>query len=321
MKKISVVVPCYNEKENVSLMGEALLNLMDEELSSYDSEIIFIDNASNDGTQEEIRTLCGKDSRVKAIFNVRNFGAFSSPVYGMLQATGDCAIMIACDFQEPIECIVEFVKKWEEGADVVAGVQSGSTENKIKYGFRSLFYKLMGWGSQLDYIEHFTGFGLYDRSFLEILKEVDDPQPFIRGMVVEFGGNIEKVYYEQPKRKHGKTHHSFFDLYDGAMLSFTSYTSTGLRLITILGFIIAAVSFVIGVIYLIQKLVRWYTFDAGIAPVMIGMFFLGAVILITLGVIGEYVISINRRVMNRPLVVEKERIGFSDISDKEKPNA
>ena len=316
MKKVSIVVPCYNEKQNIRLMGEALLNVFSQELAGYEGEIIFIDNASDDGTAAEIKALCSMDHRVKAIFNVRNFGAFSSPVYGLLQTEGDCAILLACDFQEPVELIPEFVAKWENGADVVAGVQSGSTENKIKYGLRTLFYKLMGWGSRMDYIEHFTGFGLYDRKFLEIIKAVDDPIPFLRGMVAEFAGNIAMVYYKQLDRKHGKTHNGFFDLYDGAMLSFTSYTSMGLRISTVFGFVTAVASLIIGFVYLVRKLLQWYTFDAGVAPIMIGMFFLGAVILITVGMIGEYVISINRRIMKRPLVIERERIGFTEDPGK-----
>lgn len=322
MKTISVIVPCFNEEENVEKMCHALLDLFRGELHGYDYELIFIDNHSEDDTRAIIRRLCEENRNVRAIFNARNYGAFNSPVHALLQANGDCAIGIACDFQEPVELIPAFVKKWEEGAGVVAGVQSGSHENPFVYGLRSLYYKLVKAGSHLDYIEHFTGFGLYDRSFLEIVRIMDDPLPFIRGMVAEFGSNVEKVYYRQPRRERGKSHNGFFELYDAAMLSFTSYTGMGLRIMSLCGIFISVVSFIIGIVYLIRKLLEWETFRAGMAPVLIGMFFLGAVILTSIGFIGEYIISINRRVMHRPLVIEEERIGFDSrsgggiISDK-----
>ena len=236
-KLISVVIPCYNEIENARPMCERVRGIFAEELPLYEYELIFIDNHSADGTREALAEMCDEYSEVKAIFNVRNFGAFNSPFHGMLQAAGDCVIVLACDNQEPAELIPEFVKRWENGAEVVCGVQSGSKENRIVRSFRSLYYKLMKTGTDLDYIEHFTGFGLYDRSFVELLRSLDDPMPFLRGMVAEFGSRVEKVYYEQPKRLGGKTHHSFMNLYDAAMVSFTSYTSMGLRVVTLFGFL------------------------------------------------------------------------------------
>lgn len=315
MKMISVIVPCYNEKGNAEPMCQAICRLFEEELTDYRYELIFIDNCSTDGTREILRKLCETREHVKAIFNVRNFGAFNSPVYGMLQTEGDCTVLLACDFQEPVELIPEFIRKWEEGAQVVAGVRKGSRQNRLMYGIRSLYYRLMRAGTDLQTIDHFTGFGLYDRRFLEVLRQIDDPMPFLRGMVAEFGGDVGRVYYDQPKRASGKTHHSLFGLYDAAMVSFTSYTSMGLRTVTFLGFLTSIASFVIGIAYLIQKLIHWDTFNAGMAPVLIGLFFLGSIVLIALGLMGEYIISINRRVMNRPLVVEEERIGFGETPD------
>ena len=312
MKTISVVVPCYNEAGNVQHMCEAIQDLFAGELSSYDYELIFIDNHSTDGTREILRELCEKHDRVRTIMNVRNFGAFNSPIYGMLQAKGECTVLIACDFQEPVELIPRFVEEWENGARVVAGVRSGHRQNRLMYAIRSLYYRLMRMGTDLDTIDHFTGFGLYDRKFLDVLRQIDDPMPFLRGMVAEFGGDVKKVAYEQVNRRSGKTHHSFYSLYDAAMISFTSYTSMGLRFVTLLGFLISIASFIIGVAYLIQKLIHWNTFNAGMAPVLIGLFFLGSIVLIALGLMGEYIISINRRVMNRPLVIEEERVGFSE---------
>lgn len=311
-KTISIVVPCYNEEGNVEAMCEALLALFDGELSDYGREILFVDNHSTDGTQEILQRLCGAHPGVRAIFNARNVGPHSSSVYGLLQASGDCAVLLACDFQEPVELIPEFVRRWEQGAQVVAGVRSATSQGGLVYSLRTFYYRMMRAGSDLEHIDHFTGYGLYDRSFLEIVREVNDPQPFLRGMVAEFGAPVECVEYKQPRRRAGKTHNGFFDLYDAAMLSFTSYTSMGLRMVTILGFIVSLVSLVIGVIYLVLKLMHWDTFNAGMAPVLIGLFFLGAVVLIAIGLIGEYLISINRRMMRRPLVVEARRIGFEE---------
>ena len=310
------MIPCYNEVENVEAMYHALTRLFESELPCYSYELLFVDNHSDDGTREILQRVCQEDEHVGVIINARNFGVFQSSYYGLLQTRGDCAISIACDFQEPVEVIPSLIQKWQDGAQVVAAVQEGSKENKLVYGLRSLFYRVMKKGSGINYISHFTGFGLYDRSFLELLRELDDPAPFLRGMVAELGSSIAYVPYIQPKRKHGKSHHSVFDLYDAAMLSFTSYTTMGLRVITMVGFVISLLSFIVGMVYLIYKLVNWYKFNAGMAPVLIGMFFLGSVVLVVLGILGEYLISMNRRIMHRPLVIEAERLGAARNHDR-----
>ena len=316
-KTISVVIPCYNDAGNVEQMSNEVAHLFDSELKDYNYELIFIDNYSEDGTRDILRKLCSENKNVKAILNARNFGVNNSPVYGMLQASGDCVVLMACDFQEPVGTIKDFVHEWEKGAQVVAGVRSGSKQNPIMYGIRSLYYKLINKGSGIDTIDHFTGFGLYDRKFVETVRTINDPTPFIRGMVAEFGCNVKTVYYEQAKRKTGKTHHSFADLYDIAMVSFTSYTSMGLRAVTFLGFFISFCSFIIGMFYLVFKLARWNTFNAGMAPVLIGLFFLGSIVLVARGFIGEYIMSINHRIMHRPIVIEEERLGFEEEKTKE----
>lgn len=310
MKKISIVIPCYNEKDNVSLMANSLKDLFADTLKKYDYEIIYIDNGSNDGTTEELKKICKNNKKIKAIFNIRNFGVFNSSHYAILQSTGDCTILLACDFQDPIELIPTFIEHWNDGYKIVVGVKEQSDENAIVYRLRSVYYNMLKKLSNIDIIRHFTGFGLYDKSFVELLRQLDDSTPFLRGMVAEYGYDIKKVSYKQPQRKRGKSHNSFSDLYDATMLSFTTYTTSGLRIVTIAGFIIGITSFIIGLVYLFLKLKYWYTFNAGTAPILVGMFFLGGIILISLGLIGEYVISINRRSMHRPLVIEKERINF-----------
>ena len=287
MKKISILVPCYNEVENVELMCHSLVNVINETLSKYDYEIVFIDNCSTDGTREVLEKLCAENYKVKAIFNVTNFGQFNSPFYGMCQTTGDCTISVCCDFQDPIELIPRFVEEWEKGYKIVSGIKTSSKENRIVYFLRSVYYKVIKNMSSVKMIEHFTGFGLYDRTFIELLRQLDDPVPFLRGIVAEYGFKRKDIEYEQAKRRAGKTHNNFYTLYDAAMLSITSYTKVGLRLATFLGFIGSAVSLGIAVIYLIMKLANWYKFQAGYAPMIIGIFVIGSIQLFFIGLLGE----------------------------------
>ncbi len=310
MKKISVLIPCYNEEENVGPMSEAIVKLFTTELVGYDYELLFIDNDSHDNTRPLLREICAKNPKIKAIFNAKNFGQFNSPYYGILQTTGDCVVSMVCDFQDPIELIPQYVKEWENGYKIVIGIKTSSKENPLMYHLRSLYYKIIKKFSDVEQIEHFTGSGLYDREFVEVLRNLNDPTPFLRGIVAELGYRRKEIPYEQPKRRAGKTHNNFYRLYDAAMLSFTSYTKIGLRLATFLGILCGIISAIIGVVYLILKLILWDAFATGLAPVLIGMFFLGAVQLFFLGFIGEYVLSINQRLMNRPLVIEEERINF-----------
>lgn len=316
MKKISILVPCYNEVENVELMCHSLVNVINETLSKYDYEIVFIDNCSTDGTREVLEKLCAENYKVKAIFNVTNFGQFNSPFYGMCQTTGDCTISVCCDFQDPIELIPRFVEEWEKGYKIVSGIKTSSKENRLVYFLRSVYYKVIKNMSSVKMIEHFTGFGLYDRTFIELLRQLDDPVPFLRGIVAEYGFKRKDIEYEQAKRRAGKTHNNFYTLYDAAMLSITSYTKVGLRLATFLGFIGSAVSLGIAVVYLIMKLANWYKFQAGYAPMIIGIFVIGSIQLFFIGLLGEYILNINTRVIHRPLVVEEKRLNFDKPEGK-----
>lgn len=310
-KRVSIVVPCYNEEENVVPISQALVAQM-EALPQYEYELLFIDNCSTDNTRPLLRQICAKNRRIKAIFNVKNFGQFNSPFYGMCQTTGDCTICICADFQDPVELIPTFLKYWEEGYQIVHGVKTSSKESGFMYALRSAYYKLIKKYSSVEQIEHFTGFGLYDKRFIEVLRDLKDPTPFIRGIVAELGGRRKEIPYEQPLRRAGKTHNNWYSLYDAAMLSFTSYTKIGLRMATFIGLGVAFFSLLVALVYLILKLCNWNDFVAGTAPIVIGMFFLGAVQLIFLGIIGEYILSMNQRIMNRPLVVEEERINFDE---------
>ena len=312
MKKISIVVPCYNEEENVVPMGMALSKVMQDKLSSYDYEIIFIDNCSSDNTRNLLVEICGKDKKIKAIFNAKNFGPMNSPYYGLCQAQGDCAILFCCDFQDPIELIPQMVSEWENGYKLVCCIKTTSKENRLMRFMRTIYYKLIRMMSNTEQIEHFTGFGLYDKSFLDILKNLNDPTPFLRGIVAELGFMRKEIPYEQQKRKAGKSHLNFFALYDIAMLSFTSYTKVGLRVAVFGGAILSVISLIMALIYLVLKLIYWDRFVAGMMPILLGVFVLGSIQIFFIGLLGEYIMNINTRVIHRPLVVEEMRINFDE---------
>lgn len=316
MKTISVVVPCYNEEENVRPLADALREMFGRDLPEYVYEIIFIDNDSQDTTRDIIRSLCAEDKGIKGIFNAKNFGQFNSPYYAMLQSTGDCTILMAADFQDPVEMIPKYVKEWESGYKIVIGIKKSSQENKFMYWLRGCYYKLIKKLSDVEQIEQFTGFGLYDKRFIKVLRELDDPTPFLRGIVAELGFKRKEIPYEQPKRRAGKTSNNLYRLFDAAMLSITSYTKVGLRLATIAGSVCAGISMLVAVIYLIMKLIYWDRFAAGMAPLLIGMCFLGSVQIFFIGLVGEYILTINSRVMKRPLVVEEERLNFEEESSE-----
>lgn len=314
MKKISIMIPCYNEIENVEPMSFAVVNVMEEALSQYDYEILFIDNCSTDGTREKLEQICASNKKIKAIFNVTNFGQFNSPFHGLCQTTGDCTISLCCDFQDPVELIPRFVEEWEKGHKIVSGIKTSSKEPGILYFLRTVYYKMIKNMSSVKMIEHFTGFGLYDKTFISLLRELDDPIPFLRGIVAEYasGFNMIEIEYEQAKRRAGKTHNNFYSLYDAAMLSITSYTKVGLRLATFLGFMCSAVSIVVAIVYTVMKLLYWDRFTAGTAPLTIGVFIIGGIQLFFIGLIGEYILNINTRVIHRPIVVEEKRINFDE---------
>ncbi len=310
MKTISIIIAAYNEEENVEPLHEALVDEFKTNLKNYNYEIVFIDNCSKDATREKLTNICKKDKNVKAIFNAKNFGHIRSPYHGMLQTTGDCTISMVADFQDPVDMVHKFVKEWEDGYKIVIGIKKTSKENGLMYFMRTCYYKLIKRIASTEQIEHFTGFGLYDKAFIEVLKDLKDPMPYFRGIIAELGFERKEILYEQPKRLHGKSKNNFYTLYDMAMLGITSYSKVIVRLATMIGFGMSILSIVIAFVYLILKLIYWDSFPAGIAPLTIGVFFMGSMQLFFLGLIGEYVVNINTRVMNRPLVVESKRINF-----------
>lgn len=311
-KKISVVIPTYNEEANVVPLSNAIIEVMERDLPEYDYEILFIDNHSKDNTQALLRVLCQENKKIKAIFNARNFGQARSPVYGMKQAYGDCVIRMCADFQDPVEMIVQFVREWEKGHKIVIGVKKASREKRVMYWIRTCYYKMIRKITDIDHIEHYTGFGLYDKKFVDVVRKLHDPMPYLRGIVAELGFDYVAIPYTQQKRRAGKSKNNFYSLYDYAMIGITSYSKVVMRLATFLGFLVGGCSFAAGIVYLILKLLYWDRFSAGVAPMLIGMFLLGALQLFFIGFLGEYVLSINTRVLDRPLVVEEERLNFQE---------
>lgn len=309
MKLISIVTPCYNEEENVDALYGRIQSVF-ASLPEYCYEHIFIDNASTDRTVEKIKRLASSDPKVKLIVNVRNFGHIRSPVHALLQAKGEAIICIASDLQDPPELITDFIAKWEEGYPVVAGVKPKSKETLLMFLVRRFYYKLISKISDVPLLQNFTGFGLYDRAVIEIIRKLEDPYPYFRGLISELGFPVAQIPYVQPKRIRGITKNNFYILYDIAMLGITSHSKIPLRMATFFGFCIGGLSFLVAMGYLVYKLLYWDSFQLGTAPLIIGFFFIASVQLFFIGILGEYIGSIHTQVLHRPLVIEKERINF-----------
>ncbi len=309
MPLISVVMPCYNEEDNIveacRQVREVFLRLPE-----YDYEHIFIDNCSTDRTVELIREIASKDKRVKAIVNSRNFGHMRSPYHAYLQTSGDVVISLASDLQDPVNLIYDFVKKWEEGYKIVVGVKDKGIESYIMSLIRSAYYSIISRLSEIEQIRHFTGFGLYDRKVIEIIRTLNDPYPYFRGQIAEIGFERAEIKFTKPGRIHGITKNNFYTLYDIAMLGITNHSKVPLRLAAMLGFTLSLLSLLVAFGYFVAKIIMWNTFSMGMAPLIIGLFFFSSVQLFFIGIIGEYIGSIHTQVMKRPLVVEKERINF-----------
>ncbi len=310
MKKISIVSPCYNEEKNLQLVYEEVKIQFETILKNYDYEHIFIDNDSTDTSVEILRRLASQDPRVKVIINSKNFGHIRSPVHALFQATGDAVLLLVSDLQDPPHLIPEFIKRWEDGSDIVVGVKKESEESAVMFAIRGLYYNIINKISETKLVKNFTGFGLYDKKIIKIMKSFDDPYPYLRGLIFKIGFKVDQIYYVQPKRKRGVTSNNFYSLYDMAMLGICSHSKVPLRVFTISGFALAAVSLFISLIYLILKLLFWNSFQLGLAPLIIGMFFFSSIQLFSIGIIGEYIGVILTKITKEPLVIEKERINF-----------
>lgn len=309
MKKVSILIPTFNEEENVSMMAEAVVKQM-VELPQYDYELIFIDNNSSDSTRMIIRDLCTKNHRIKAIFNAKNYGQFSSPYYGILQATGDCVITMCCDFQDPVELIPKYLEEWENGYKIVLCQKVSSDENRIIYNLREFYYRFMKKHSEVEFLKQVTGSGLYDRSFVEVMRKIDDTRPFLRGIVAEMGFDIKLIPFNQPPRRAGKSSNTFYGYLDAASQSLTAYTKFGCRLALWSGLFATTASSIALIAFIIYwilnpgygRAIQMLVSLAILLGVSLNMFFIG--------IVGEYVMDANQHTRKRPLVIESERINF-----------
>jgi len=309
LKTISVITPCYNEEPNVDEVYKRVRDAI-AAAGRYRYEHIFIDNASRDGTVAALRRIAAQDTNVRIIVNARNFGHIRSPIHAFTQATGDAVIGLASDLQDPPELITEMIQKWESGYSMVLCLKNASRENRLMFWVRTKYYRFINWLSEIPTFENFTGFGLYDRRVVDLVKAMGDPYPYFRGMIAEIGLPHAEIYFTQPRRIRGVTKNNFYTLYDMAMLAITNLSRVPLRLVTFTGFVTGLLSVFVGVAYLIYKLLFWNNFTVGVAPLVIGLFFLGSVQLISLGVVGEYVGAIYTQVQRRPYAIEKERVNF-----------
>ncbi len=307
--KLSIVTPCFNEEQNV----EALYQQVKKVVATVEGctyEHIFIDNASEDKTVPLLKEMAQQDPNVKVIVNSRNFGHIRSPFHGLLQASGDAVMLLVADFQDPPELIPQFIEQWRAGNEIVIGVKKTSAESRLMFFIRSSYYRLINRLSETQVAKNFTGFGLYDKKIINILKEIPDPYPYFRGLLFELGFDVAKIYYDQPVRKRGITKNNFYTLYDIAMLGIVSHSKVPLRIATMLGFFSSGLTFLIGFGYLIAKLIFWDSFALGTAPIILGIFFFASVQLFFIGILGEYLGFIYTKVSAKPLVIERERVNF-----------
>jgi glycosyltransferase involved in cell wall biosynthesis len=310
---IGLVLPCYNEEGNVEELHERLTKAFDG-LPQYTCEMLFVDNASTDGTVAAIKSLIARDPRVRLIVNARNFGHIRSPFHGILESAGDCVIILATDLQDPPELIPQFLDQWERGASMVVGKKKTSQESPAFFALRSFYYRLARAMAEVPLLEHVTGFGLYDRRVIEIMRNLGDPYPYVRGLIAEIGLPYVTIPYDQPLRKRGITKNNFYTLFDMALLGITSHSKVPLRMATIAGFLLSGLSLLVAVGFLVLKLTAWYSLPAGYAPAVIGIFFLGSAQIFLIGLLGEYVGAVLTQVRKRPLVVERERVGMREHS-------
>lgn len=307
---ITIVTACYNESENIDTLYSRVLDTLQKNLNNLNYEFIFIDNASTDNTVDKIKQIIKKDKNVKLIVNSRNFGHIRSPFHAILQSKGDVTISLVADLQDPPEMIPQFLERWKEGNDIVLGIKKSSKENSLMFSIRKIYYRILAKLSDIEIYQNFTGFGLYDKRVIDSLKQMRDPYPFFRGMIAEVGLSVSQIQYDQPVRTRGLTKNNIYTLYDIGILGIINNSKIPLRLAIFLGGIFGVFSFLIGLVYLVTKLLYWDTMDIGVAPIIILTSFMFSALLLFIGILGEYVGAIYTQVLDRPLVFEKERVNF-----------
>jgi len=309
MKTISVITPCYNEEQNVKEVYQRVCGAMAMS-GSYRYEHIFIDNASRDRTVDILKEIAATDRNVKIIVNARNFGHIRSPMHALYQASGDAVIGIVADLQDPPEMIPHLLREWEKGFPIVIAVKQSSGENPVMFWVRNKYYRLVNRLADTNTYENFTGFGLFDRKVVDIIKALNDPYPYFRGLIAEIGLPHSEIPYRQPRRKRGLTKNNLYALYDVAMLAITNLSRVPLRLVTFTGFLCAFFCIAVSAVYLVYKLLYWNRFSVGMAPLVIGLFLFISIQLVSIGILGEYIGSVLTQVQHRPYAIERERVNF-----------
>jgi glycosyltransferase involved in cell wall biosynthesis len=307
---LSVVTPCFNEEENVDELYTRIKAAISDLTEKYEFELIFIDNHSEDETVSKLKRLAGIDPMVKIIVNTRNFGHIRSPYYGIIQSRGVATVYLASDLQDPPEMIPEFIHQWEQGYKLVMATKPVSKGAAWIHALRKAYYRFLDGISDISLVADSTGFGLYDREVLDHIRKVDDPYPFLRGLICELGYEVKTIPFTQPRRLRGISKNNFYTLYDIAMLGIVSHSKVPIRIAALTGFALGTISVLVAIVFTILKLLFWNSFPLGIAPVVIGLYFLFGVQLFFIGILGEYIGSIHTYVQKRPVVVEKERINF-----------
>jgi glycosyltransferase involved in cell wall biosynthesis len=311
IRKVTILTPCYNEADNVEALYERVRSVF-QPLADYTYEHLFIDNASTDRTVEILRQIAARDRNVKVIVNTRNFGHIRSPIHALLQSRADAVIILAADFQDPPDVIPLLLDKWRQGFKVVLAIKAAAEESALMFAIRRIGYRVVDSLSEVKQVRNNTGFGLYDKAFLSVLRTLPDPYPYFRGIVAELGFKYATVPYIQPSRKRGITKNNLYMLYDLGVQGIINHSKIPLRIAAIVGFISSVLSLGAAFVYFVMKMLFWYDLPIGVAPVIIGLFCVASVQLFFLGVLGEYVGAIYTQVRNRPLVVEQERINFDD---------
>lgn len=315
-KLLSIVTPCYNEQDNIDELYRRVKAAIAPLQDRYDFELIVIDNDSVDSTPDKLRALAAMDPMVKVIFNARNFGHIRSPYYGILQSTGAATIYLASDLQDPPELISEFVTHWESGYKLVMATKPVSQGPKLMHQLRRTYYRLLDGIADINLVPDSTGFGLYDKVVLDELRRIDDPYPFLRGLICELGFDIKTIPFNQPRRMRGISKNNFYTLYDIAMLGIVSHSKLPIRVAGFAGFVLGALSIFAGLFFLILKIFNWNSFPIGQAPIIIGMFLMFGMLFVFIGILGEYIASIHVYVQRRPVVVERDRLNFTPKSDR-----
>lgn len=307
---LSIVAPCYNEQDNIEELYCRVRAAIAPLTERYEFEIIIIDNHSTDGTPDKLRALAAADPALKVIFNARNFGHIRSPYYGILQSRGVATVYLASDLQDPPEMIPEFIKYWEDGYKLVMATKPASKSSVLMHSLRKAYYRFLDGISDISLIKDSTGFGLYDKEVLDHLRKIDDPYPFLRGLICELGYEVKTLHFTQPRRLRGLSKNNIYTLYDIAMLGVVSHSKIPIRIAAFVGFLMGSVSVLVAIVFLVLKLLNWDTFPLGVAPLVIGLFFLFGMLFLFIGILGEYIGSIHSYLQRRPVVVEKERINF-----------